>query len=386
MRLGISMSKGALTAVAVDGKKPIWAGSYSFDDDADLSAAMSELSNELPRHPSAVGLAVESDLCQVRVLNDVPPVKSKDLGRLISTQSPRWFLKNGDPLIAVASRSRSGQVFAAAIGSKFLASVTGAVVTAGLGVPRVSPATHVVGTAVDDGEWVRTVGAFFETVEVSEASVLSIRRGPQNGARQFVPRDFEGFGAGGDGEGAAIAWAVAIQRSDLVFESPDDRALRDKVHRRRIVAAIVVAVGLWLGAIALYGIRLNNVRDDATNRLTELQPEISEVLRLQSDVDRADQALDTMADAIAARSDDVVLLGLLTESLSDSVHLVSIRRSGANVTVAGVAPSAAAVVALLERFPRFELPKLVGPVTREVTATGVLERFGLTFLWRSDHD
>ncbi len=146
----------------------------------------------------------------------------------------------------------------------------------------------------------------------------------------------------------------------------------------------MLALLFWIAAGVVFLWRTGSAVRSAAAEMSILEPGLDRALAVQRDLHRAEQALATLADAVAHASVDTDLLALLTAAFPDSAYLVSVRRSAAGiVTLAGVAPSASRVVAQLDTLPGVHNAALRGPVTREASGAAIRERFAMAFEWRA---
>jgi hypothetical protein len=140
---------------------------------------------------------------------------------------------------------------------------------------------------------------------------------------------------------------------------------------------MALGLALWLAAGATYVGRLGWVLRAATNSLGRAQPALDSALALRRELDAGRATLATIVAARAGRSRRLELWGALTRSLSDSVFLVALTAApDGTVRLAGFAPSAARVLAQLERLPRLSHVRPEGRASREtVPGGGERERF-----------
>lgn len=296
-----------------------WAAEAHYASAEDLSAAFSQLVEEMPgsSHRRGVKLLLESPLAQVRRLSDLPAVGAKDLRSLIAMQSGRFFRKNGKPLItdAIWLRQRSGvrEALAAAVEAPIVEAVVTASRAAGFAVLSATPA----GSA-----------------GLTRLSLLPLEaRESKNGAA----------------------------RAGL----------------RRLAVVVFAA---WLLLAIGYPLWLRTERHRVEARRTALAGAVQALSDLRREVRQAQQMLDSVAGTRRDRGEVLALATRLVGGLPDSVHLTSLLlRSDGSGVVSGRASQSAAVLASLTRGGVIRVPRVEGPILRESIGGREWEGFTIRF-------
>jgi len=382
--LGLSVGAASVHAVLHDRRGIRWAGAASYDGPAELSDVIARLAGDCGAPVRTARIALERDVVQLRTIVPAPPLKNAAVGRYVALEARRLFRKNGVPLVTdaviVTAPGQGRVLFAAAGPEPLLTAVLAGCAQAGLHVAALAPAAEVLSGALaappsgvdltfpnggttevistgPDGPWRSRLVAASRDVEVQWAAPLA-----ELGDR--APH-------------LAAAYASAIGRPRLELLPASARLARGRDRRRRLLRVMALGLALWLVAGATYVGRLGWVLRAATNSLGRAQPALDSALALRRELDAGCATLATIAAARAGRSRRLELWGALTRSLSDSVYLVSLTVApDGTVRLAGLAPSAARVLAQLERLPQLSHVRLEGPASREaVPGGGERERF-----------
>ncbi len=177
MRMGLAISRSGVRAVAVCRGRKVWVAERMLDDVAHLRTALAELAGERPRAARRVRVVIEHDLCEVKVLRNLPPVSLAKLREIVALQASRWFLANGtDPATMVAPLGRGQGAVAAATDPALLRAVADGCRDAGLRLIGVTPAAVAFAATLPDGAHERIVGDRRETIHVSKRKVTALRR------------------------------------------------------------------------------------------------------------------------------------------------------------------------------------------------------------------
>lgn len=380
-RLGVAVSRQRVQAVAVGRAGVVWAAERQFDGPEDLAAALAELAGQRPRGVRHVTVALEADVCQVKLLRTFPSVSRARLERAIAVQARRWFLGNGGPLTTAAIWiRRGGPALATAADRLLLEAIRSGTAAAGLRLSRVSPASALLATCLPDGSHARVLGGVVEELAIRNGRVDDLRHRPWTASTESPAVSIPGFEDHGTVSPVAYAAACGRTTLDLLPALRADTA--NRVEWLRLFAAGVIALLVWSAAVGVFLARTARTVNRADALLASLAPSLARAESMERDLTRADDALAFMAEAQRTRSADAVLLAVLTQALPDSVYLTALSRSPDDqVTMVGFAPSAAAVLAALAARAGVREVAFQGPVTREVVAGLTRERFALGFRW-----
>jgi Tfp pilus assembly protein PilN len=376
----VTISRTALRVVAVERGRVTWAAERALDGAGEIAAALAELAAERPRGFRRARVALAGELVRVKVLSGFPRLSAAKLDRAVALQASRWFLRNGHPLVTRAVRlGGAGCVLAAAVERQALEAVGDGAARAGLKCDGVGTAVAACARMLGDGDHVLPADGVYDRVAVHRGSPVAVRRSKDAGDSQAGPTV-----PGLDAEGVRFfpAYAVALTRPIPEFAFGADPE-RSAATRRLALRLAVIAALCWVAAATVGLIRINGAVRGSRRELATLGPALDAAVAVERDLTLADGLLAAVRSAQTARSRDTELLSALTRALPDSAYLLSLRRGrDGRVTVVGFGPSAARVLAALERASGIDSPALQGGVIREMTAGRAVERFILSFGWR----
>jgi hypothetical protein len=319
--LRATVSRTRVRATLMSGGKSLWSGEAAHEGPADLAEVLTHLAADLPAGHRARQLAVEfeSPLSQLRTLHDLPPVSSRELANLVSTQATRFFRRNGAPLVTDAvwigrKRGKQSTARAGAIEEPWLDAIGSA--ARGLGLRL-----GTVGVAGDD---------------------------TKGGRLNLLPP----------------AERVARHRAALL-------------SLRRLAGLIGI---VWAGLLAIVVIRLHLELREIESELDRLRQPAAAVASARREVAEAVAMLEAIRHAELQRRRPLERLLRLAQALPDSSYLTSFTadRSGGG-TITGAARESARVVAAIERRNAAAAPQLAGPAVREIIAGREWERFTVRF-------
>lgn len=385
--LGLSVGARSVHGVLMERGTVVWAGSAIYASLPELTEAIARLAGESGRPARAARIVLGRDVVQLRTLLPAPPLKLAAARRYVALEAARLFRKNGDPLVTDAVTVQAGEqgpaLFAAGAPRAVLETVLRGCAQAGLDVEGIAPAAEVLTASL-----ARSVGCGDLTfADGGAAEVLSI--GPQGVWRSRLQS--------GPADGTALEWAVplralgeqapqfaaaygaAVGMPRLELWPPEARRLRARDARRRVYRLGVVGLVCWVLAGGVYVGRLMASLRSSTLYLNAVSGQLDNAVALRRDFDAGRATLATIAAARATRSRRLELLAQITSALPDSAFALALTvRPDATVRLAGLAPSAARVVARLERLTDLHEVRLEGPVTRETGAGGrLLDRFAI---------
>ncbi len=374
--LGLSVASRALRAVWIERGTIRWTGSSSYEGPQDLAEAIAQLAGEAGTAVRRVRVVLERDVLQLRTIVPAPPLKPAAVRRWVALEAARLFRKNGAALVTDATLVRRDQdtqaLWAAAVAEPLVRAVLAGCAQAGLALESLGPAAEVLPRAYDgslDEALVLENGGTIECVEVGPSGVWRsrlVRSAAQAAARPLLTRALAALGDDAPHFAAAYGAAVALRSPSLALLPPEDRAARERTSRRRLLRLAGIAAVLWALAGVTYVARLSLTIRHSTLSLDAFSTSVDSALTARRELGMARATLATIAQAQAARSRHLALLGDLTKALGDSTHLVALRIApDGTVRLAGFAPVAARVVANLERVEGLSDIKLEGPVTRE---------------------
>jgi len=156
-----------------------------------------------------------------------------------------------------------------------------------------------------------------------------------------------------------------------------DRSPAGTATRRRLFRALeMLALALALAAYGLHVHRLNQVRDDLQNAVSQAKQEAAAARELGQRVARSADAL-TFLRARRLEPLPLQVLDDLTRLLPLDSWVSDLTLRGRSVEIVGSAPHATDLIALIEGSPMFGRAQFRSPIT--LLPDGHAERFDLTF-------
>lgn len=335
MRVGIAIEAGRVSAVALRGRRTVWAAEAPYDGAEDLERALAALAAERPRRARIAAVGLGPDVARVKTLEGLPRLPHMQLAAHVRLYSRRYFLQNGVPLVTDATpldtKQTPGRAIAAAAPTPIIEAIARGLEAAGVECRTIVPFTLLkAGTASDP---------------FAAARVVALAR---DAPLALLP-DATRISRVAAGKRSLVRWAALA------------------------AASVALAVVVWFAA---------QIRDEraATHELERLTPAVEAAIAMRSDLDATTDALAILARVSAGRAHRARQLAELAHALPDSAFLVSLRlEPDGRGSLAGYAPSAAQVLARLERAGALAHPTFDGPVTREVVAGRERERFAIRF-------
>jgi hypothetical protein len=382
-RMGLGVSAHTVRAVLIKEETIAWAGVAEWSDEAALTEAIARLAAESGGAVRRAAVALERDVVQLRTILPAPRLSANAARRYASLESARLFRRKGAPLaidaLLVRGDADNCAIWAAAASETLLQSVLDGCAQAGLEVEAIGPAADVVHASTGDPtarELVFPNGGTSEVVDVTAEGAWRSRR--VSGIRPVtVPWHPALAVLGPEAAHFAPAFSVALRLPRLQLLPAHSRAKRAHRVRRRLAQTFGIAVFLWTMAIAIYTVRLSVASSGASGELAANGAAIDSALALRRELETARTAIYRFRRAEIQRSRQLGLLADITRLIGDSAFLTAYRSDPeGRIHLSGYAPSAARVVANLERSAALREPRLEAPVAREVIAgRGELDRF-----------
>lgn len=387
-RIGVGVGTAHLRAVGLRAGRIAWAIESPVSDDEPLAAALERFLLGLPLHRwqrwprPAVRAVLGARYSQVKRLSGLPPgIDGRHLARLVQEGAPRFFLRNGHPLVTTGIEiAADGARWGAALDADAVDALRGACRAAGLRLACVAPVAAVLPIALesDAGASVRwnDDGAAIELLQAGGHLAAVARIGASGRVEDVATassRPHPRLAALGD-EAArfADAYGVACLPLDAALLHRPQRTSSAPSRISRWRTAVAVLALLLAGAAALLARPVAAIRAEraATQRLAELGAVRAEAARLERDLAQVSAALIEVEAFAARRRSPTMLLAGLTRALPEGSALVAVRTDTSGVVASLLAPRAAPVLGALERIPGIVAPEIVGPVTRETVGAG----------------
>jgi hypothetical protein len=295
-----------------------WSGTVAYENAEEMGAAIRDLltGGTLPERPGVLDVEIEKPLVQVRSLRGLPPVSTPKLRGIVSTQSGRFFRKNGKPLVIDAVwDGRSG------------------------------PDRVALAVAVEE-PWVEAIA---EAAHASGVRLASLGPAGLPGGRRFR----------------------------LLSPGQRKRYRRDQLLALKRLAA--AATALWLFAAATAAGRMHAERARLDSEIVRLEAPVAAMGRAGRALDSASRMVRGIATAEADRGRILATLTAISAALPDSAYITALtldRRGRGELTV--VARHSSEVLAAFEQSTELVSPQLEGGVVRETSAGREWERFTVT--------
>jgi hypothetical protein len=143
--LHLQIGAATVRAEARRGRTVVWAGEETYASLDELTDAIARLAAEPSVSCRRVAVLLERPPVQLRTLTDLPPVKERELAALVEHQAPRYFRRNGKPLVTDAvwmGMGPSRVVRAAAVEEPLVEAIVAGARAAGLVVETIGPAEN----------------------------------------------------------------------------------------------------------------------------------------------------------------------------------------------------------------------------------------------------
>jgi hypothetical protein len=388
--LGLSVGREYVRAVVLERGVIQWAGQAPYEDLPELAEVVARLAAESGKPVRRARVVLERTVVQLRSIVPAPPLKPTAARRFIALEAPRLFRQNGAPLVTDGTVLRINDhehaLYAAAVPEPLVRQILEGCAQAGLYVEALGPAADILPLAfhVEEGltELVLPNCSSSEVISIGPAGAWRSRLLPAAASTQESTGEgrrclsiLEPLGSEATHYAPAYTATVAAPRLDLM--PGDARAARERAWRRRRLRVALLGAALCFLAGAVYLGRLVLMLHASTSFLDAVGPGLDSALLQRRDLHSGEATLETISHARLSRSRQLALIAKMTTALGDSVFLVALRIGpDGTIRLAGYAPSAARVVADLERDGPLRDVQLEGSVTREA-AFGLLDRLGI---------
>ena len=401
-RVGIAIGAGHVRAVALRRGRIAWVLESPVLEDKPLAEVLDRFLRELPMHPlqrwprPPVHVVLGMRHAQVKRLGGLPNgLDARQLARVVQEGAPRFFLRNGHPLVTTdVAVAADGETWSAALDADVVDAVCTACRSAGLRLAGIAPAaaalplslegTPAPGTPSDGGEveeidWEdeeeRTVlrvagGRLAHVARVNGGATLRGATDVRSRPRPLLAPLAERASRFADACGAALlpTDATLVHRPRRASRRRSEET--SSIPRWRLavaLAALLLAASAAFLARPLAAVRAERA---AAARLAQLGPARVQATRMRGDLAQVSAALTEVERFADRRRSPTFLLAGLARALPKGSALVTVRMDTTGVLLTLLAPRAAPVLGAIERLPGVASPQIVGPVTREVVVAG----------------
>jgi hypothetical protein len=394
MRIGLAVGSDHVRAVGVRSGDVLWAIEGERSPGGGLEGDIVTLLRHaaLPRWPRSIVLAaVGPAACQTKRLTGLPTMADEAALRSIVREStPRFFLRNGVPLITSGVRiEEPGSLWAVAFEMPEVRAIESACRTLGVRLRMIVPSLVALPFALvgELTEWAD--GDVRSEVAYAAGRMSATRRLPnavrEDGAASPAPSVVDALRALG-----AEAWRYADAYGATQVHDNEPLALRlasgdlDSGASRRRVRIAAVALCLAVCAAIAVPIIARAVQMRRTSRqLAALGPRSRQAEADEVELSRMGAALAEVASFDAARRSTIGFLAQLARALPDGSVLVTVRIDSTGGVVSLLAPRAASGLAALDSVTNVTSPQIIGPVTQELLGMRELERATVQFRFDS---
>ena len=356
-RLFLSVAANHCAVIAVSGTRIEWQATATGEAAHDSVRELEKLlrSARIPRwrRPQVV-LALWPDRSQLRRLPGLPHGQSSSvLDALVRENAGRFFLRSDEPmLISRAVPGADGSHWAAALDAPVVDAVRGALRGVGLRLDVVVPALSLV-----------------------SAPLMGFQATRSNGLLQLVTRVPMAAPDLADVEEVVCSLALA-DLSHAPVLAPE--TLQHPSGRQRLVSGAAVAAAI--GAVILApGLGALHAASKAERDLREIAPIAEGPLGAQAEALSFASALAEFDSLYGRQTPRLAILSELTRLLPDSAVLLGVQLDSSQGRITVLSPRTTVLLEALETAHTMSDARLVGPVTREVVGTRMLERAAIMF-------
>jgi hypothetical protein len=265
--MGISVGVDTVRAVLVRRGTIQWAGHASYDGSEELADVIARLAGEGngTKKPARVCVVLERQVVQLRSLVPAPPLRSSVLRRWVELEAPRLFRKNGEALVTDARFVRldrkSVALWAAAAPEPLLEAVLAGCAGAGLAVETIGVASEVLPQSLErsEGPVLISNGGSAEALELTTSGAWRSRLVRKDNAQHTVAWVAPVAALGDEATHFAPAFAAAVGAPRLTLLPAAMHRQRERESRHRLFLLGVLAIAVWLVAVAVHVFRLSSI-------------------------------------------------------------------------------------------------------------------------------
>ena len=393
-RLGISISENDICVMVVRQQAVLYAAAERIESAMSISDSLHRLLADPALHchgATTVRAAVGFGWSQVKRLKGLPHSDDRELiRRVVSRADGRFFRRNSVPLaIANVRLLATGEALVGAIDQHVIDVLLESCSAAGLVLEAVLPYAAALGFAIRQSCVQASDGPIAAEMHYDDAGRLcDLRSGvaitmgaPPAIEDGCLAEPLKRLGSEAPRFAAAFGATMMSGADDLALET---RRLRQnpRVSNRRVAAgaiAMAIAAGTWY----LAPIIASKGTADRTRFVDSAMARRYGGVRRASDSLRQITAqLHELAVFSEHRRSMTLFLASLTESLPDSVQVVSLKTDSIGGTLTILSPLSASAVADVAAMPGVDGVSLGGPVISESTGSGERQRAVIVFRWK----
>lgn len=387
-RLGIAVRARSVAAVLVRGERCVWQSHVSFDQSESVSGAIARLLSAMP--PARVGrrrvvVAIGPHAVQTKRLHGLRDVaRQRQLVAAVRENVDAMFLQREGVLVVPSIlQTQDGATIAAAFELELLGEIAAVLRAKKLRLVTATPTVVALAALApnDSFDW---------SDEDERLHMLVISRGGElHDVRRLLDTALATTDAGSPAAFIAAqamsdyvdAYAAAVLRRRPTLGWRPERDPRHSTMLNRFgVAAAAASVTLAMSSAFLApGLRARDVARRSDAALARTRDQRLELARLDGQLRRATDILDRVERFRAQRGGLTLLLGALSDALPESTAIVSLRVDTLEASFVSLAAHAVDVLPQLGGVSGIMVPRLVGPVTREMVGTTRLERATFRF-------
>lgn len=382
VRLGVSVGTDTVHALGVRHGRIAWAAHAAFAGLPDLTEVLARIASEGPMRGRRARVVLTRPLVQFRTLMPGPPLRGRSAARrYVELHADRLFRRNGSLLLTdgYLVRSDKGRGLLAAATSAVLA---GAILEgcdqAGVRLEALGPASELIHQVLRapprSGEVTVPHPGAREILTSDRHMLVRTRLVREMPAEQqpLLP-SLDGLGA--EAWGYAPALAAALRSPALSLLPSETQAVRRRATRRRSQLIAGMALGLWMVAGTVLGLRTAERARELRAESEARRPAVDSVLAVRGQLNATRAALAVLDTGWVRRGQPLRTLVRLTEGLDDGTVVVALRLTGDSaVRLAAYGGSASRTLAQLEQVRMLGDVHLESVPARETIGSGSLRR------------
>lgn len=391
-KIGLSVTQTEVSGVLVKRERIIRCECVAINEAAELSAAISSvLATLASRHSGSACIAIGSSAAQVKRLKGLPAVSdAKQLHKIIVASDTRFFVRNGAPLLFGGVQPIAvGEAWVAAFDRHIVECLAETCRLAHVSVRAVLPGIIALtqsmsGTCLrqEDGDVTTELhlGEGGRIGDVQRRPTISGRRCTGEPPRPTIA--LEALGPEATRYAAAYGAALTPMSNPFVLRLQGGAVRPNSYGVARLAAAFLSAVvGLcaWFVAPVLAERRMATI---ASQRLASISILYRDASAASDSLQFVTKELRELKVFEEGRRSMTVLLSNLTESLSDSVQLLSVRVDSLGGTLTLLSPQSSSTIPQIASIRDIGEVSLASPVALENQGKEERERVTILFRWR----
>ena len=360
--IGIALGVDRLVAVLPGGRR------LETPDIADLRQTVADLKKQSGVAQARVSVALVPPLVDVRRVR-LPPMSSEERRRVLERDAARHFVGARDPQTAAIDR---GSSLGAAVSTRLLEEVEGAIAAAGWRLAVVVPAQVVWAALLPDGEHTIALQQVIAKVEVRQRRLSSHAR--------LRPSDQHVHPSHIDPYFAAAKHVSGVRALSLC--SATRRAQIGRVDRKTAMLLLAAAGACVIVAAGIDYWGLDRELAALRARRAEIAPQVVVAMRMRDSLNALTGLTRALDNVVATTPRWSAFFADLADDLPRDAYLTGFEARGDTVIVTGVSSDAAGVLRGLQQIPALASVHADGPIRQDISPNGVVrEHFRFAARW-----